>query len=62
VALACISIVSPLQLLLIADRQVVQGLHPGLDITPANEDALVEHFLAFATAGLRALRDRSSSR
>lgn len=55
VALACMSIVAPLQLLLIADPQVVRGLHPDLDISAANEEALVQHFFAFAMAGLKAL-------
>jgi AcrR family transcriptional regulator len=52
VALACISIVAPLQLLLIADRQVVQGMHPALDLAAMDEEAVAEHFFGFAMAGL----------
>jgi AcrR family transcriptional regulator len=59
VALGCISIIAPLQLLLIADRQVIRGVHPSVDISPVNEDALVEHFFAFAMAGLKALGSRA---
>lgn len=58
-AMACISIVSPLQLLLIADKKVICGLHPSLDISPTNEEALAEHFFSFAMAGLAALRARA---
>jgi AcrR family transcriptional regulator len=52
VALACISIVAPLQLLLMADRRIVRGLHPALDLPAMDEETLVEHFYGFAMAGL----------
>jgi AcrR family transcriptional regulator len=52
VALACVSLVAPLQLLLIADRQIVSGMHPALDLQALDEDALTEHFFGFAMAGL----------
>ncbi len=52
VALACISMVAPLQLLLIADRQIVRGMHPALDLSAMDEETLVEHFFGFAIAGL----------
>ena len=52
VALACISIVAPLQLLLIADRQIIHGLHPSLDLPTMDEEVLTQHFFGFAMAGL----------
>lgn len=58
VALACISIVAPLQLLLIADRQVVRGMHPSLDLPSMDEAALVDHFYGFAMAGLARIARR----
>jgi AcrR family transcriptional regulator len=58
VALACISIVAPLQLLLIADPQLVRGMHPALDLPNMDEDALVEHFFGFAMAGLARIARR----
>ncbi len=58
VALACISIVAPLQLLLIADRKIVHGLHPALDLPSMDEEALVEHFHGFAMAGLARIARR----
>lgn len=58
VALACISMVAPLQLLLIADRQVVRGMHPSLDLAAMKEEALVEHFFGFAMAGLARITRR----
>lgn len=58
VALACISMVAPLQLLLIADRQIVGGMHPSLDLSAMDEEALVEHFFGFAAAGLARIARR----
>ena len=58
VALACISIVAPLQLLLIADRKFIHGLHPSLDLPAMDEEALVEHFYGFAMAGLARIARR----
>jgi len=58
VALACISIVAPLQLLLIADRKIIHGLHPALNLPAMDEDALVDHFFGFAMAGLARIARR----
>ena len=58
IALACISMVAPLQLLLIADRQIVRGMHPSLDLSAMDEEMLVDHFLGFATAGLARIARR----
>jgi len=58
VALACISIVAPLQLLLMADRRIVRGLHPALDLPAMDEETLVEHFYGFAMAGLARISRR----
>jgi AcrR family transcriptional regulator len=58
VALACISIVAPLQLLLIADRKFIHGLHPALDLPAMDEEALVDHFYDFAMAGLARIARR----
>lgn len=55
-ALACISVIAPLQLLLIADHKLVKGVHPALDLGPEAEDVLAEHFHRFAMAGLQAMR------
>jgi AcrR family transcriptional regulator len=60
VSLACISAAAPLQLLLIGDRELVRAIHPVLDLSPGGEQALVEHFHAFAMAGLQALRTSSA--
>jgi AcrR family transcriptional regulator len=61
VALACISLAAPLQILLIADRDLVRTIHPALDFSPGGEEALIEHFYSFAMAGLEALRARAST-
>lgn len=58
VALACISIVAPLQLLLIADPQIIRAMHPSLDLEATSEEALVEHFYGFAAAGLARIARR----
>ncbi len=58
VALACISIVAPLQLLLIADRKIIHGLHPALDLPAMDEATLVDHFYGFAMAGLARMTRR----
>ena len=58
VALACISMVAPLQLLLIADRQIVRGMHPALDLPALDEEMLADHFFAFAMAGLARIARR----
>ena len=58
VALACVSIVAPLQLLLIADRQIVSGMHPALDLSRLDEAVLVEHFYGSAMAGLARINRR----
>jgi AcrR family transcriptional regulator len=56
VALGVLSLAAPLQILLIADRQLISTLHPALDLSPGGEEALVEHFYGYAMAGLKALR------
>lgn len=56
VALACLNLAAPLQLLLIADRDLVRTIHPAIDLSPKGEAALVEHFYRFAMAGLEAVR------
>jgi AcrR family transcriptional regulator len=56
VALACLSLAAPLQILLIADRDLVRTIHPALDLSPKGEAALVEHFYGFVMVGLQALR------
>lgn len=56
VALACISLAAPLQILLIADRDLIRTVHPQLDLSREGEEALIEHFHGFAMAGLRALK------
>jgi hypothetical protein len=43
-------------LLLIADHELVKGVHPALELGPEAEDALAEHFYRFAMAGLAAMR------
>jgi len=58
VSLACISIAAPLQLLLLADRDLFHTIHPAIDLSPQGEAALVEHFHGFAMAGLEALRSK----
>ena len=58
VALACISMVAPLQLLLIADRQIVRGMHPALDLSAMDEEMLADHFFTFAMAGLARIARR----
>jgi AcrR family transcriptional regulator len=58
VALACVSLVAPLQLLLIADRQVVQGMHPALDLQALDEELMIQHFVGFAMAGLARITRR----
>jgi AcrR family transcriptional regulator len=56
VALACLSLAAPLQILLIADRDLVRTIHPAIDLSPAGEAALVEHFWQFTMAGLEAVK------
>ena len=56
VSLACISIAAPLQLLLIADHDLLRTIHPALDLSQGSEPAMVEHFHRFVMAGLRALK------
>jgi AcrR family transcriptional regulator len=56
VALACISIAAPLQILLIADRDLVRTIHPALDLSQEGQEALVAHFVRFALAGLEAVK------
>jgi AcrR family transcriptional regulator len=58
VALACVSMVAPLQLLLIADRQIVRGMHPALNLAVTGEEVLVDHFYGFAMAGLARIARR----
>jgi AcrR family transcriptional regulator len=58
VALACISLAAPLQILLIADRELVRAVHPALDLSPRAEAMLIEHFHGFAMAGLLAMQAR----
>ena len=60
VALASIIQSAPLMMLLIADRELLHTIHPALDLSPANEAALVEHFHSFTVAGLRSLRHEAN--
>jgi AcrR family transcriptional regulator len=59
VSLACLSMAAPLQLLLIGDRELVRAIHPAIDLSPAGEQALIEHFHRFAMAGLRTIKASS---
>jgi AcrR family transcriptional regulator len=56
VTLAAISLAGPLQILLIADRDLIRTIHPTLDLTQDNEADLIEHFYRFTMAGLEAVR------
>jgi AcrR family transcriptional regulator len=56
VALACMSIAAPLQLLLIGDRRLLQTVHPSLKLSPGHEDVLVDHFHSAAMAILGRLK------
>jgi AcrR family transcriptional regulator len=56
VALTCMSIAAPLQLLLIGDRKLLQIVHPSLKLSPGNEEVLVDHFHRAAMAMLAVLK------
>jgi AcrR family transcriptional regulator len=60
VALASISLAGPLQILLIADRDLIRTIHPTLDLTHDNEAALIEHFYRFTLAGLEAVKSAAA--
>jgi AcrR family transcriptional regulator len=54
VARACISVLSPCFMLLVADRRTVKRAFPRLAIGSDNADELVAHFVRFALAGIKA--------
>lgn len=60
VALACISISAPLQILLIGDRELLGTIHPSLSLTADSEEALTAFFQRSAMAILMALQAEAS--
>lgn len=62
VSRCCLSIAAPVQILMIADRNVLGRLYPDLDLSPEGVDALVEHHVRFAAAGLRAVAEAEGHR
>lgn len=54
VSRCCVSITAPLQLLLLADRAVLKRVYPELDFSADGVEALADHFVRFAMAGLAA--------
>lgn len=57
VSRACISVLSPCFMLLVADRRIVKRAFPSLAIGSDNAEELVEHFVRFAVAGIAAAAD-----
>ena len=57
VARACISVLSPCFMLLVADRRTIKRAFPSLAIGSDNADELVAHFVRFAVAGIAAAAD-----
>lgn len=54
VARACISVLSPCFMLLVANRQIVKRAFPSLAIGSDDAEELVAHFVRFALAGIAA--------
>jgi len=59
VARGCFTLIAPCAMLLVADRQSLQRLLPGLDPGQKNAPALARHFLRYALAGLEAVGQES---
>jgi AcrR family transcriptional regulator len=55
VSRCCLSLIGPLQILMIADHETLRRVHPGLDLSPAGVETLVEHVVRFGLAGLKAV-------
>lgn len=58
----CLSLGAPIQILMIADKDILRRLYPDLDLSPDGVDVLVEHLIRFATAGLQAVAEAERRR
>jgi len=56
VARACLSIMAPCAVMLLVDRSKMGRLFPQLRLRPADVPRMTQHLVAFALAGLRALK------
>jgi AcrR family transcriptional regulator len=55
VARGCISVIAPCIMLLVLDRRTLRRLAPSIRLTADDTDALVDHLVRFALAGLSAM-------
>jgi TetR/AcrR family transcriptional regulator, regulator of cefoperazone and chloramphenicol sensitivity len=55
VARGCISVIAPLQIILIADRGILMSAFPDLGLGPPGAPELVSHMVEFALGGLAAV-------
>ena len=59
VARACISVMAPCLMMLIADPTSIKRIFPTFKLTPRDANSLGEHLTGFALAGLEAIADQS---
>lgn len=62
VARGCISVVAPWFMLLVVNRQMFHRMFPRFGLTPRDADAVVDHLVRFAVAGLEAVAREERSR
>jgi AcrR family transcriptional regulator len=55
VSRCCLCLMAPMQVLMIADREMLRRVFPDLDLSPDGVEPLVEHLVRYALAGLRAV-------
>jgi len=55
VARGCLSVVAPLQVLIIADRRTLKRVFPNFGFTPDNAESVARQMVQFALAGLSAV-------
>jgi AcrR family transcriptional regulator len=55
VARGCLSVIAPCLMLLVLDRRTLGRIFPNIRLTAGNTDALVDHLVQFALAGLAAI-------
>jgi TetR/AcrR family transcriptional regulator, regulator of cefoperazone and chloramphenicol sensitivity len=57
VSRCCLTLAAPMQILMIADKDMLGRLYPDLDLSLDGVDALVEHLVRYASGGLRAVAE-----
>ena len=56
---ACISVMAPCLMLLIADHSSIRRIFPAFKLTPKDAETLGEHLTRFALAGLTAIKEQA---